>query len=201
MSICPECGQAFDGDRCWVCAARKADIDETFSLSLPVALAGISIGNILAIFLYPPLVSGFPVVYAIPALFFVGAIIYVLVVREHLTRYAKFIRLLIVLVTVSFVLQAAYFLLNGILDGNPAVEVPSSVIRKVVAQGKCCGPVLVVSLSWNRQIIGQNINVGRDMFASVKPGESVRVVIHSGAFSQPWYSDVLLSDDRARDSK
>lgn len=60
--ICSECGQAFDGDQCWVCVARMADIEETFSFSLPVALAGI-IGTILAIGVYPPLKSNSLAIY------------------------------------------------------------------------------------------------------------------------------------------
>jgi len=198
VHLCPECGQAFDGDQCWVCGARKEDILETFTLSLPVALGGITIGLIIAISLYPPLGSNLTTIYRVPVLVFVGAIVLAFVLRQHLTRYATFVRLIIVLVTVTFVMPAAYYFLNGILDANPAVEVPSTVILKDIGHGTFGGPVLVVSLSWKQKRIEENIGVSREKYSAAEPGDSVRVIVHPGLFSQPWYSDVLLSSSRMR---
>ena len=70
--ICPECGKAFDGDQCWVCVARMEDIKETFSLSLPVALAGV-IGTMLAVVTYPPLGSYSLEVYILLGVFIIPA--------------------------------------------------------------------------------------------------------------------------------
>jgi hypothetical protein len=201
VQLCPGCGQAFDGDQCWVCVARKEDILETFTFSLPVALGGITIGLILAISLYPPLGSNLTTIYRIPVLVFVGAIVLALVLRQQLTRYATFVRLMIVLVTATFVMPAAYYFLNGMLDSNPAVEVPSRVIMKDIGHGRYGAPVLVVSLSWKQKRIEENIGVSREKYSAAEPGDSVRVIVHPGAFSQPWYGDVLLSSTGMRDSR
>ncbi len=92
--ICPECGQAFDSDQCWVCVARMADIEETLAFSFPVALAGI-VGTILAIMLYPPLKSNSLVDYMTPAIIFIpGAIVLLLTLYDRLTRWAIFVRLM-----------------------------------------------------------------------------------------------------------
>jgi hypothetical protein len=201
VQICSECGQAFDCDQCWVCVARKEDILETFTFSLPVAVGGITIGVIFAISLYPPLGSSLTTIYRIPVLSFVGAVVLGLVIRRQLTRYATAVRLIIVLVTVAFVMPAAYYFLNGLLDANPAMEVPSRVITKDIGHGRYGGPVLVVSLSWNQKRIEENIGVSHEKYSAAEPGDSVRVVVHPGAFSQPWYGDVLLSSTGKRDSR
>jgi hypothetical protein len=59
-------------------------------------------------------------------------------------------------------MPAAYFFLNGILDGNPATEVLSRVIAKDVGDGEYNGPTLVLSLSWKQKMIEQNIGVSHE---------------------------------------
>lgn len=199
MQACPECGQDFDRDQCWVCIARREDINETFSLCLPVALTGITVADVFALALYPPFTSRWAVVYVIPALFFIGAIMLTLVLQRQLTRYATLFRLTILLVTASFLMPAAYFFLNGILDSNPAEDVPSRVIAKDVGDGVYNGPTLVLRLSWKQKIIDRNVGVSREKYNATEPGDFVRVVVHPGEFSEPWYSDVLLSSTPARD--
>jgi hypothetical protein len=200
--ICPKCGQAYDGDKCWECVAHKEDIEETLSLCFPIALSGITIGNILAITMFPPLLSNFWLVYMIPALLFVGAILFIIVLGQRMTRYATYVRVTIVLVTVSFVVPAAYFSLNGIIDTNPPIQVPSRVISKGVSRGKYGAvPYLVLSLSWNKVRIKQAIDVSREKLSSAEPGDSVQLVVHPGAFSQPWYGDVLLSSGDTSNSQ
>ena len=184
---------AFDGDQCWTCVSRKADIDETFSLCLPVALGGITVGNILAIGIYPPLGPNSPTVYVIPAVSFVVAVGLAIVLGERITRYATLVRLLIVCVTATCLIPAGYFFLNGILDGNPAMEVPSRVISKQISQGEYGGPDLFVSLSWNQQAIEETFRVDRKTYSEVEPGDSVRVIVHPGAFSTPWYGEGIQS--------
>jgi hypothetical protein len=200
--ICPKCGQDYDGDKCWECVARKADIEETFSLCFPVALGGITIGNIIAIANFPPLLSNFWLVYMIPALLFVGAILFVIMLGQRLTRYATYVRLTILLVTVSFVVPAAYFSLNGIVDTNPAIQVPARVISKGVSHGKYGAiPYFDLSLSWNKVRVELVIDVSRETFSSAEPGDSVQLVVHPGAFSQPWYGDIVLPSTRMSDSR
>jgi hypothetical protein len=201
MQICPECGQSFDGGQCWACVARMADIEETFSLSFPVALAAITIGNIIAISIYTPLGPEWTRVYMIPGVSFLFAVALSFVLRNQMPRYALLIRLTIVFVAVTCLLPATYFLLNGILDGDTPTEISSLVISKHIGQGTYGGPDLFVRLSWRQHMIEQAFRVDSKTYSAVEPGDSVRVVIHPGAFSQPWYSDRLLLNERAPDSR
>jgi hypothetical protein len=191
--ICPQCGRAFDGDQCWDCLSRRADINETFSLCFPVALGGITVLNILAIGFYPPLGPGWAEIYMIPAVSFIVAVGLAFVIGNRITRYATYVRLLIVLVTFTCFIPAGFFFLNGILDGNPPREIPSRVITKQISHGTYGGPDLFVSLSWNQQAIEESFRVDRDTYSKVEPGDSVRVTIHPGAFSRPWYGKGIQS--------
>jgi len=190
---CPQCGQVFDGNQCWTCLSRKADIDETFRLCLPVALGGITVMDILAIGFYPPLEPNSLRVYGIPAVSLVVAAGLAIVLGERITRYATLVRLSIVFVTATCLIPAGYFFLNGILDGNPAREVPSRVISKQISPGTYGGPDLYVSLSWNQQAIEETFRVDRKTYSEVEPGDSVRVIVHPGAFSTPWYGEGIQS--------
>jgi hypothetical protein len=192
--ICSECGKAFDGDQCWVCVARKADIEETFFLTFPVALAGI-IGTILAAAFYPPLKLNSLIAYMTPAIFFIpGAIVFVLTVCDRLTRWALFVRLMFVLIAAASVMPAAYYFLNGAMDGNPPVKVQALVSSKFLGQGRYTPAYgLVWTLSWNRERIEESSGVSHEEFSRVEPGDFVRVVVHPGAFSTPWYGGGLLS--------
>jgi hypothetical protein len=190
---CPVCGACFDGDQCWTCVSRRADISETFSLCAPVAVGGITLLNILATDVYPPLGPNSPMVYVIPAVSFVVAIGLAIVLGERITRYATLVRLLIVFVAATCFVPAGYFFLNGILDGNPAIEVPSRVISKQISQGRYGGPNLFVSLSWNQQTIEETFSVSGKTYSEVEPGDLVRIIVHPGAFSTPWYGEGIQS--------
>jgi hypothetical protein len=197
--ICPECGKAFDGDQCWVCVARMEDIKETFSLSLPVACAGV-IGTLLAVVTYPPLGSYSLEVYILLAVFIIPAgIALILEYFQHMSRYAVLLRSTIVLATAIPLVATAYYSLNGVLDGNPPVEVRALVSHKSIENdGESTYYDFVCTLSWNRKRIEQNLGVNSETFSAAQPGDAVRVVIHPGAFSQPWYSDVRRWGSRVR---
>jgi hypothetical protein len=45
------------------------------------------------------------------------------------------------------------------------------------------------------------IDVSRETFSSAEPGDSVQLVVHPGAFSQPWYGDIILPSTRMSDSR
>ncbi len=178
------------------CVARKADIEETVSLCFPVALVGFAFGNLLAVVIYPPLVSNFPRIFAVPFLFLSAALAAAHMLGQRQMRYANYVRLMIVLVTISFYAPVAYFFLNGILDSSPGMGVPSRVVAKAIQ--KRGGRVLAVDLLWYHKRIEENINVSDDIYSAVEPGDTVRVVIHPGAFSQPWYGDVLTGTSDSR---
>ncbi len=55
MQICPNCGQAFDGDKCWVCFARQEDVFDAFRISLIVGAAGAVAIPLVAVGLYLPI--------------------------------------------------------------------------------------------------------------------------------------------------
>lgn len=191
--ICSECGQPFDDDQCcYVCVARDEAIDVTFYLAFPVAIFGISLGSIIALDSYPPLFSNLPVVYMVPGISFVIALVLAFFYLDRLTRYWTLVILMIVLVAATFVTPPAYYFMNGILDGNPAREIPSIVLGKGIITGRGGGPYLVLSLPWNSEKINVRVRVYERTFSDAEPGDSVRLVVHPGAFSLPWYGNVLF---------
>jgi hypothetical protein len=137
-------------------------------------------------------------VYLIPAVPFASAIIaagvYSIVLGRFLTRYATLVRLTIMLVTASCLLPAAYYFLNGILDASPGIEIPSRVIDKGISAGEYGGPYIVLSVPWKGNLMQQTIEVSRQTLADTETGDTVRLVVHPGAFSQPWYGDILPAD-------
>ena len=200
--ICPECGQPYDdGEQCWVCVARNEDIEETLSLAFPVALTGISFGSLIALSLYPPLSSNLLVIYMVPGISFVVAVALALLLTDQLTRYATLVRFVIVLVTATFLMPATYYFLNGILDGNPGIKMPVNVLRKDSGGPESGGPYLILRVPLNNERIDASIHVNTRTFSAVEPGDVVMIIVHPGAFSQPWCSDVLPSDDRAHYSR
>jgi len=185
VQICSKCGQAYDGYPCASCVARMAQIEKTFFPCLNVAAAGIC-GMSFAIFLYPPLGVSWVAVYSWPAIALIPAPIgFVFVHWRRLPRYASLFRLAIFLVAAAFVLPAPYYLLNGILDRNPPV-----VARAIVSRKPETGHNIEWTLPWNGKKIVQVSGVNHETFSAVEPGDAVRVVIHPGAFSVPWFSNV-----------
>ena len=196
MQICSECGKSFDGDQCWVCVARMEDIKQTAYLSLVVSGAGWA-GMMIATALYPPLGGGRlglwlgPVIIIVP-----GAIVLVLMNYDRLERYAIPVRLMFVLVAAAAVMLAAFYFLNGALDGNPPVEAEALVLSKGVSYTGKYGASYVAELSvvWNRKRIEEGVSASRETFSVIEPGDSVRLAVHPGAFSTPWYGTGLLSN-------
>ena len=196
MVNCPQCGQAYDGDQCWICLARMADIEETFYFSLCAAGAGI-IGTIVASGLYPPLRSYSWYAYCFLGLLVVpGSIVFGLVLCDRLTRYAGLVRLMFAMAAATFVLFAAFLLLNGGLDSSRPVEAQAYVSEKYINNGKGAAYRLMWTLSWNQEKMEQGLAVSRETFFATEQGDSVRVAVHRGALLQPWYSDVVLSTSR-----
>lgn len=203
MKICPECGKAFDDDRCWVCVARIEDIDETARLSLPVGCAGF-IGTLVVAIAYPPLHSKLLVAY-----FEIGMVLFtvlcvivsVLLHYDRLARYAVPVRLMIMLLAAAFVMPAVYFFLNGALDGSRPTQVQALVTFKSDNNGYGPEYLLVWTLSWDCEKIDQSSGVNLATFSAAEPGGFVRVIVHNGAFSQPWFSDLLPSSVRMSDPR
>lgn len=129
---------------------------------------------------------------AIPA-----AIAGLIVLLGQLQRYITFVRAMFVLASAATLILAAFFFLNGALDEHPPAEANALVSTKSVTRGKFAHPYIVMAIAWNQRQIEETLSVSRETFSVVEPGDSVRVVIHPGAFSLPWYGDVLLSKNRA----
>ena len=197
QQICPECGQPYDdGERCWICVARNADIEETIWLFACVAGAGWIVTLMAVTGPYPPLTEDAWVGWLIVSLFFVPfAILWVLYAYGRVTRYAVATRLMFALFAAALVVTGAYFFLNGALDDHPHVTVQANVTRKEIGYGDGPAYLLVLNLSWNGKQIKEDIGVSSQIFSAVEPGDSVRVVVHPGALSTPWYGEGLFSSD------
>jgi hypothetical protein len=157
-----------------------------------MAIFGISLGSLIALYSYPPLFSNLLAVYMVPGIYLVVALALAFFLQDQLTRYWTLVILMIVLVAGTFVMPPAYYFLNGILDGNPAREIPSIVLGKGRGGYKRGGPYLVLSLPWNSERTNVRIQVYERTFSDAEPGDSVRLVFHPGAFSLPWYGSVLF---------
>ncbi len=202
--ICPECGHPFDADRCcWVCVARMEDIQQTITFSVIVGFGGM-IGTVFTMYSYVPLGSCWWVVYMIAALFVIPAgITFALYNYDRLTRYATRVRVMLAMAAAAVVMLAAYFFLNGFLDGNAPVEAPATVLQKFIDSGRYGDEYYFqLTLSWNgKRYENDDLIVGRNTYSISEPGDSVRVIVHPGKFSLPWYSAVLPSVSRESNSR
>jgi hypothetical protein len=127
-----------------------------------------------------------------------GAIVLLLVLRGRLARYIIFVRAMSVLASAATLILAAFFFLNGALDEHPPVEADALVSNKYVTHGKFAGPILVLSIAWNQRRIDETLSVSRETFSVVERGDSVRVTVHPGAFSTPWYGEGVVLNGTAR---
>lgn len=190
MPICPQCGQAFDGDQCGVCLARVADVQRAFfRFQLYIALAGF-LGTIFALMFYPPLTwDSIAFNHLLDFIVIPGVIVFLLVHFNKLARYAAFVKLMLGLASATLLILAAFLFLNGALDRNLPIEARAIVSRKFVSHAKGPTPVLELDVEWNQQEIKKGIDVKRETFSVVEQGDSVNLEVHPGAFSVPWYGD------------
>lgn len=196
VQICCQCGNPFDGDQCWVCVARLEDIKETGYLCLVASGLGWA-GTMIAIAVYPPLGGGTLALFLGPVIIIVpGAIVLALVNYDRLERYALPVRLMFLLFAAATIMFAGFYFLNGALDGNPPVETQALVLSKGVSHtGKYGASYIVeVNVVWNRKRIEEGIAATRETFSVIEPGDSVRLAVHPGAFSTPWYGTGLLAN-------
>ncbi len=149
-------------------------IEQTFNIAFPVAVFGIA-GIIIAVDLYPPLFSNFLKIYMVPGISLAAALVLLFLFADLRTRYAKTTIALIILVAATFVMPPAYYFLNGILDGNPAREIPSIVLRKGISSGKGGGPYLVLSLPWNSERTSVSVRVSSRTLSDAEPEDDSTV--------------------------
>jgi hypothetical protein len=184
VQICPQCGNAFDGDQCSGCAPPKANVDKTVVSSFAGALAGVLL-TLFAVVLFPPLAWDPQALLGFLAFTFISLILS-LMLRDQLARYITFVRALCVLASAGTFILAAFFFLNGALDEHPPVEVDVLVSTKYVSHGRNAGPRLVLGIAWNERRIEKELSVSRRTFSLAEPGDPVRITVHPGAFSTPW---------------
>jgi len=115
-----------------------------------------------------------------------------------LARYIMFARVIYVLCSAAILILTAFIFLNGALDEHPPVEADALVSTKYVTRGRFAGPVLDLSIEWNQRRSEETLAVSRETFSAVEPGDSVSVVVHPGAFSIPWYGNVVVVNGTAR---
>ena len=195
VRICSECGQAFDGDKCWTCVARVANLEEITKLSFAVAGIGF-MGSMLAMFTYNPLIG-------VQAEAWVAGWVSLLVVIPLVTSAALFVagqverfaiplKRMLILSPAFLVLTAAFFFLNGALDSNAPVEAHSLVASEPVPGG-WQPEVLVVSVPWNNRQLKEEVTVN-DPNSLVTPGDPIRLDVHAGKFSVPLYDNIQISN-------
>jgi hypothetical protein len=203
-SNCPECGSPLGADQCcWVCVARYEDIEQTLTFSLLVGMFGM-IAAVFALGSYPPIGPCWWVVFTITGLFVIpGVITYELYDYDLATRHATLVRLMLGLAATTIVLLVPYFLLNGFLDISPPVQTPALVLQKFINSGRYGDEhYLQLTWSWNGQKFeAEDVLVGRATYSVSQPGDYVRVLVHPGKFSLPWYSGVLPAVSRENDSR
>jgi hypothetical protein len=130
------------------------------------------------------------------------AITFALYNYDRLARYATLVRVMLAVAATTIVMLAAYFFLNGFLDGNPPAEAPALVLQKFIDTGKYGdGYYLQLTLSWNgKRYENDDLIAGRKTYSITEPGDYVRVMVHPRKFSLPWYSGVLPSVTRESSS-
>ena len=198
MQTCPECGRAFESQRCPFCADAVSHCTNTIKMSAwTVALGYFGTRVIVVYFPWLEWSSAFLQVSLL--LFFTPAasmlFMFALGTRRWV-RHFELARQISVLAASLSIIFAAFALFNGVLDRQRSMEIPSRVIRKETGLASRVGGTLYaldVSLSWDQKPIEMECFVTKQKFADVEVGDLVRLVVHRGAFSRAWYSDVLLS--------
>jgi hypothetical protein len=175
----------------------------TFYLCFVVGLGGF-IKTMFIIPAYPPIGSLWWLAYTIVGLIAIpAAIVFVLYNCDRLTRYATFMMIMAVFVAAALVALAGFFYLNGNLDRNPTVAAQAFVDQKFIETGRY-GPefVLQVTFTWDGERFEyDDLAVREETYLAIKPGDSVRVIVHPGKFSLPWYSGVLPPANRESSSR
>jgi hypothetical protein len=191
-SLCLECGRVIVGDECQSpqCAARLSSVKKARDLYLFVGGAGL-LGMVISAFRLYPTLEHKSVARLLVLLFLVATIVN-LALDD---RYAKFTRIMYLVVTAVMVVSATVYFLNGALDRHIPTEVKATVIGKVASRGQGGGDATALTVMWHqtqKQIV-ENFKVSRQTFATIEPGDSVYLIVHQGAFSMPWYGGLLSS--------
>jgi hypothetical protein len=172
-------------------AETKRKINKAISRPLVVCVVGL-FGILTSVYVYPPLdlnqLMGFALV-----LFIIPMVIHIMLgVRRQLARHAILITKMYSVAAVGILVFTALVFLNGAVDKHPPREVHTRVTRKSINRGRHGATyTLYVSPSWRRGRAEERLDVNGRIFSNLRTGEPVRVVTHAGAFSLPWFSDVV----------
>jgi hypothetical protein len=151
---------------------------------------------ILAMTIYPPLgwdSQVFKHSYDVLAFTFLSVML-----RDRMGRFGTFVDAICVLASAVALIIPAFFLLNGALDFHPAAQSDALVSAKYVTHGRfAAGPALDLSIAWNQKRAEETFSISRRTFSVVEPGDSVRVTVHPGAFSMPWYGRGVILNGTA----
>jgi len=161
------------------------------------------IGTIVALSLYPPLkLNSLKSFYTILALILVPIAIALVIAYlwGALARYASLVRIMFALVAAVFVMNATFCFLNGTLDKSSPFEAEGLVLSKYYSDGKYGSTyTLTCTLSWNKERIEEEFDVNRETFSAANAGNTLQVEVHPGAFSMPWYRNLVVSNGRIID--
>jgi hypothetical protein len=191
---CHKCAQLFEGDRCPACGATATLSREQVNRILNrhawpifVGLVGILLGTRL----YPVLDATEIYIVALAGFFIPVLAHVVLAARKRLVPHVNFLRLLYRGTGVLLIALAALVLGNGFLDRSPAKQVVASVTRKNESYSRRGSTYsLIVSPSWRAGRNNERLEVSARTFSKVRPGASVAIDVHRGAFGIEWFSRV-----------
>lgn len=203
--ICVECGKPFDdSDLCRVCLNRNERLKRAFYVCFYVDLVAFTVTAFI-LGQYPPIGSCWWVAYTMAGLVVIpAAIVFVLDNYDRLTRYATSVVIMAVVVAGASASLPAYLSLNVILDPDAAAQVPAQVSGKFINHNRRYGDSFVIrtSFSWKEaRFEDDDLHVNEETYLAIQPGDTVRVLVHPGRFSLPWYSAVLPSSSRGSDSR
>ena len=172
-------------------AQTKREINKTMKKPVVACLAGL-FGILAAAYIYPPLDTNQMMGFAL-VIFFTPMVIHImLAVRRRLARHATLLTKMYVGTAVGLLVLTAFVFLNGALDKHSPVQDHTRVTRKSVSRGRSGTTYTIfVNPSWRRGRVEERLSVSGRTFSNLRTGEPVRVVTHAGAFSLPWFSDVV----------
>jgi hypothetical protein len=195
LRVCRYCGKTFDSYQCGGCVGRK-DAEKKAAYLWGWGLCVGFTGELFALFKYPTLGGdSSEIILFLSVLVIPIAMILAFAYFDPWDRDTFLVRLTFIIAGALLPAHATFAYLNGALDRKPVVEVQTYVSRGYVSNGEDgTSYVLVASVVWNRRQYEEALAVSHETYSFAETGDSLRLAIHPGAFSKPWYGEAVLSD-------
>ena len=189
MPNCSTCGIELQLGKCPNCGGRPLPrAGSATVLYILLLVPGVFV-SLSALTVYPPLDTRV-VMAAVLGLFLLPVALQLLsFVRRPPSENAGWLRTAYIFSGLALVLLALLLFLNGWLDRSPWREVRTTVIRKTVLRGRGTQYDLAVS-AWRPGRNIEHFNVSSRVFNTAVVGKAVRVPLHKGFFSLPWFGSI-----------